>query len=125
VGRKGQTAEEESKEHYPVTARGFGIRSVLGNLMESSAVMKPSAVAFSTSFLVMVERTQLVADDLAISLLVARCFTRIQHKIALGGSAREEEAEEIGNGGSGGNELINSTIPHYAIYISFGRRIVG
>jgi hypothetical protein len=43
----------------------------------------------------------------------------------LGGSAREEEAEEISNGGSGWNELVNSMIPHYAIYISPGRRIVG
>jgi hypothetical protein len=43
----------------------------------------------------------------------------------LGGSAREEEAEEISNGGGRGNELVNSTIPHYAIYISSGRRIVG
>jgi hypothetical protein len=46
--------------------------------------MKPSALAFSTSFLVMVERTQLVAEVLAMALLVARCFTRIQHKARLG-----------------------------------------
>jgi hypothetical protein len=56
---------------------------------------------------------------------VARCFTRIQYKSALGGFAREQEAEKISNGGGGGNELVNSTIPHYAIYISSGRRIVG
>jgi hypothetical protein len=42
-----------------------------------------------------------------------------------GGYAREKEAEEISNGGGGGNELVNSTIPHYAIYISSRRRIVG
>jgi hypothetical protein len=42
--------------------------------------MRPFAVAFSTSFLVMVERTQLVAEVLAMAFLVARCFTRIQHK---------------------------------------------
>jgi hypothetical protein len=66
-----------------------------------------------------------VAKDLAIALLVARCFTRVQHKSALGGFAREEEAEEISNGGGGGNELVNSTIPHYTIYISFERRIMG
>jgi hypothetical protein len=35
VGRKRKTVEEENKKHYPITARGFGIRSVLGNLMES------------------------------------------------------------------------------------------
>jgi hypothetical protein len=44
---------------------------------------------------------------------------------ALGSYAREEEAEEISNGGGGGNELVNSKIPHYALYISSGRRIVG
>jgi hypothetical protein len=44
---------------------------------------------------------------------------------ALGGFAREEEIEEIGNGGGGGNELVNSTIPHYIIYIPSARRVVG
>jgi hypothetical protein len=52
--------------------------------MESWAAMRPSAVAFSISFLVMVERTQLVAEDLAMVLLVARCFTRIQYESRLG-----------------------------------------
>jgi hypothetical protein len=51
--------------------------------MESWAAMKPSALAFSTSFLVMVERTQLVAEVLAMVFLVARCFTRIQYKVRL------------------------------------------
>jgi hypothetical protein len=46
--------------------------------------MRPSAVAFSTSFLVTVERTQLVEEDLAISFLVTRCFTRIQYVVRLG-----------------------------------------
>jgi hypothetical protein len=36
---------------------------------------------------------------------------------ALGGYAREEEAEEISNGGGRENELVNSKIPHYAPYI--------
>jgi hypothetical protein len=44
---------------------------------------------------------------------------------ALGGYAREEEAEEISNVGGGGNELVNSKIPHYAPYIPSGRRIMG
>jgi hypothetical protein len=71
--------------------------------MESSAAMRPSAVAFSTSFFVMVERTQLVAEVLAMVLLVARCFTRIQYEVRLGAmheSRRQrrsamEAAEEI------------------------------
>jgi hypothetical protein len=52
--------------------------------MESWAVMRPSAVAFSTSFLVMVERTQLVEEVLVMMLFVARCFTRIQYEVRLG-----------------------------------------
>jgi hypothetical protein len=44
---------------------------------------------------------------------------------APGGYAREEETDEISNGGGGGDELVNSKIPHYALYISSGRRIVG
>jgi hypothetical protein len=52
--------------------------------MESWVAMRPSAVAFSTSFLVMVERTQLVAEVLAMVVLVARCFTRMQYEVRLG-----------------------------------------
>jgi hypothetical protein len=32
----------------------------------------------------MVERTQVVAEVLAMMLLVARCFTRIQYEVRLG-----------------------------------------
>jgi hypothetical protein len=46
--------------------------------------MRPSALAFSTSFFVMVECTQLVAEVLAMVFLVARCFTRIQYEVRLG-----------------------------------------
>jgi hypothetical protein len=87
--------------------------------------MRPSALAFSTSFGVMAERTKLVAEEfLAMVFLVARCFTRI-YRTTLGGYARMGRGEEIGNGGGGGNELVNSKIPHYAPYIPYGRRIVG
>jgi hypothetical protein len=98
---------------------------VLGNLIESWAEMSTSVLAFSTSFCVMAVRTQLVTEDfLAMVFLVARCFTRIYHA-ALGGYARTERGEEIGNGGSGEKELVNSKIPHYPSYIPSGRRIVG
>jgi hypothetical protein len=87
--------------------------------------MRPSVLAFSTSFGVMAERTQLVAKEfLAMVFLVARCFTRIYHA-ALGGYARTERGEEIGNGGGGEKELVNSKIPHYPPYIPYGRRIMG
>jgi hypothetical protein len=52
--------------------------------MESWAAMRPSALAFSTSFFVLVERTQLVEEVLVMVLLVARCFTRIQYEVRLG-----------------------------------------
>jgi hypothetical protein len=46
--------------------------------MESWAEIRPFVLAFSTSFFVMVEHTQLVAEEvLAMVFLVARCFTRI------------------------------------------------
>jgi hypothetical protein len=38
---------------------------------------------------------------------------------ALGSYEREETAEEISNGGDGGNKLVNSKIPHYALLYIF------
>jgi hypothetical protein len=82
-------------------------------LIESLLEMRPSVLALSNSFYVMAERTQLVAEDvLAMVFLVARCFTRIYHA-ALGGYARMEKGEEIGNGGGREKELVNSKISHY------------
>jgi hypothetical protein len=46
--------------------------------------MRPFALAFSTSFFVMAEHTQLVAKVLAMVFLVARCFTCIQYEVCLG-----------------------------------------
>jgi hypothetical protein len=125
VGRKRKAVEEEGKEHYPITAGGLRDPLSVGNLIESWAEMRPSILAFSTSFCVMEERTQLVAEEfLAMMFLVARCFMRIYHA-ALGGYARTERGEEISNGGGRENELVNSKIPHYAAYIPSGRRIMG
>jgi hypothetical protein len=85
---------------------------VLGNLIESWAEIRPSVLAFSTSFFVMVERTQLVAEEfLAMVFLVARCFTRIYHA-ALGGYARPERGVEIGDGGGREKVRVNSKIPY-------------
>jgi hypothetical protein len=82
-------------------------------LIESLLEIRPSILAFSNSFCMIAERTQLVIEDvLAMVFLVARCFTRIYHA-TLGGYARAEEEEVIGNGGSGEKELVNSKIPHY------------
>jgi hypothetical protein len=72
--------------------------------MESLPEMRPSVLAFSTSFFMMAEVTQLVAEfafPLVMVFLVARCFTRI-YQSALGGYTREEKEAEIDNGGDGG-----------------------
>jgi hypothetical protein len=101
---------------------------VLGNFIESWAEMRPSALAFSTSFLVMTEVTQLVAEfafPLVMVCLVARCFTRI-YQSTPGGYAQKEKEAKINNGDGGGEkELVNSKIPHYPPYIPSKRRIVG
>jgi hypothetical protein len=57
--------------------------------MESLPEMRPSILAFSTSFFMMAEVTQLVAElafPLVMVFLVARCFTHI-YQSALGGYA--------------------------------------
>jgi hypothetical protein len=92
--------------------------------MESLLEMRPSVLAFSTSFCTMAEGTQLVAEfvvfPLAMVFLAARCFTRI-YKSAPGGYAREEQEAEIDNGGGGGEkELVNSTNPHYPFIYLLG-----
>jgi hypothetical protein len=93
--------------------------------MESLLEIRPSVLAFSTSFCTMAEGTQLVVEvgafPLAMVFLAARCFTRI-YKSAPRGYAREEQEAEINNGGGGGEEeLVNSTNPHYPfIYLLSG-----
>jgi hypothetical protein len=86
--------------------------------MESLLEMRPSVLAFSTSFCTMAEGTQLVAEfivfALAMVFLATRCFTRI-YKSAHGGYAREEQEAEIDNGGGREKELVNSTNPHYPL----------
>jgi hypothetical protein len=94
---------------------------MLGKLMESLLEMRPSVLAFSTSFCWIAEGTQLVVGfvvfPLAIVFLDARRFTRI-YKSAPGGYARGEKDAEISNGGGGREEeLVNSkknpTLPLY------------
>jgi hypothetical protein len=95
--------------------------------MESSTEMRPSVRAFSTSFFVMAEATQLVLEvafSLAMLFLVAWCFTRI-YQSALGGCVRKEKGAEIDNGGGGEKELVNSKNPPLSPYIPSQRRNVG
>jgi hypothetical protein len=112
VGRKGQTAEEESKEHYPITVRG--LRDPFSTGKFDGIFGGDEAVRRGLLHLLLCDGG---ANPVGDSSAPAQSAFR--------GFAREEETEEISNGGGGGNELVNSMIPHYAIYISSGRRIVG
>jgi hypothetical protein len=92
--------------------------------MESLLEMRSSVLAFSTSFCMMAEGTQLVAEfvvfPLAMVFLATRCFTRI-YKSVPGGYAREGQEAEIDNGGGGGEkELVNSKDPHYPFIYLLG-----
>jgi hypothetical protein len=125
VGRKGQTAEEESKKHYPITARGlrdpFRAQKFDGVLGGDEAV-RPGLLHI---FLGDGGMNPVGGRSLGHGALSGQVFHAHPVQSALGGYAREEETEEISNRGGGGNELVNSTIPHYALYISSRRRIVG
>jgi hypothetical protein len=95
--------------------------------MESSSEMRPSVLAFSTSFFVMAEVTQLVAEfalPLVMVFLVARCFTR-SYQSVLGGYARAETGAEIDNGGGAEKELVNSKNPPLSPYIPSQTRNMG
>jgi hypothetical protein len=87
--------------------------------MESLSEMRPSVLAFSTSFFMMAEVIQLVAEfafPLVMVFLVVRCFTRIYRSVPRG-CAREEKDAAIGNGGgSGEEELVNSKNPTSPLY---------
>jgi hypothetical protein len=91
--------------------------------MEPLLEMRPSILAFSTSFCTMAEGTQLVAEVgvflLAIVFLAARCFTRIYKSAP--GAMHERRRKQIDNGGGGGEkELVNSTNPHYPFIYLLG-----
>jgi hypothetical protein len=125
VGRKGQTAEEESEKYYPITARG--LRDPLGTRKLDGILGGNEAVRRGLLHLLLGDGgAHLVGGRLlGHGVLGGQMFHSHPAQSALGGSAREEETEEISNGGGGGNKLVNSTIPHYAIYIPSGRGIVG
>jgi hypothetical protein len=125
MGRKGQTAEKKSKEHYPITARGLWDPFSTGKLDGIFGGDEAVRGGFLHIFLGDGGANPVGGRSLGHGALGGQMFHAHPARSTLGGSAREEEAEEISNGGGGGNELVNSTIPHYAIYMPSGRRIVG
>jgi hypothetical protein len=125
VGRKREAAEEESKEHYPITARG--LRDPFSTGKFDGIFGGDEAVRRGLLHLLLGDggAHPVGGRSLGHGALDGQMFHAHPAQSALGGSAREEETEEISNGGGGGNKLVNSTIPTYAIFISSGRRIVG
>jgi hypothetical protein len=125
VSRKGQTVEEKSEEHYPVTARG--LRDPLSTWELDGILGGDETVRLGLLHLLLGDggAHPLGGRRLGHGALNAQMFHAHSAQSTLGGFAREEEIDEISNGGGGGNELVNSAIPHYAIYIPSGRRIVG
>jgi hypothetical protein len=125
VGRKGQTAEEESEKHYPITARG--LRDPLSTGKLDGILCSDEAVRRSLLHLLLGDggAHPVGGRRLGHGALSGQMFHAHPAQSALAGFAREEETEEISNGDGGGNELVNSMIPHYAIYIYSGRRIMG
>jgi hypothetical protein len=98
--------------------------------MESSEERKPSSQAFFTSFSLIEERTQSVAEVALLPLVImafldAQCFTRI-YNLGLGALCAKNTDVQIGNGGDGEEEeLVNSKNPPLSPYIPSRRRNMG
>jgi hypothetical protein len=125
MGRKRETAEEESKEHYPITA--WGLRDSLSTGKFDGILGGDEAVRPGLLHLLLCDggAHPVGGRSFGHGVLGGQVFHAHPVRSALGGYAREEETEEISNGGGGGNELVNSKIPHNPPYISSERRIVG
>jgi hypothetical protein len=123
VGRERETSEEKSKEHYSIAARG--LRDPFGTGEDDGIFGGDEAVRLGLLHLLLGDGGANPAGGGGFGHGVLSSQVLHAHPVrsALGGSERGEDAEEIGNGGGGSNELVNSTIPHYASYISSGRRI--
>jgi hypothetical protein len=125
AGRKRETTEEEGKEHYPITA--WGLQDSLSTGKFDGILGGDEAVRPGLLHLLLCDGGvhPVGGRSLGHCVLGVQVFHAHLIRSALRGYAREEETEEISNGGGGGNKLVNSKIPHYAPYISSGRRIVG
>jgi hypothetical protein len=125
MGRERDTAEEISKEHYPITARGLRDPFRAGEY--DGVLGGDEAVRRSLLHLFLGDGGADPAGGRVLGHGALRGQVLHAHpmRIALGGSEREEWTMKINNGGGGGNKLVNSMIPHYATYIPSGRRIVG
>jgi hypothetical protein len=125
VGRERETTKEKSEEHYPITARG--LRDPFGTGELDGVLGGDEAFRRDLFHLILGDGGAYPAGGSVLGHDALRSQMLHAHpmRIELGGFERENQTMEIGNGGGGGNELVNSTIPHYATYIPSGRRILG
>jgi hypothetical protein len=111
VGRKRETMEEESKKHYPITARGLW--DPLSTWKSDGILGGDEAVRPGLFHLLLGDggANPVGGRSLGHGALGGQVFHTHPVRSALGGYAREEETEEISNGGGRGNELVNSKNP--------------
>jgi hypothetical protein len=111
MGRKRETVEEESKEHYPITARG--LRDPLSTGKFDGIFGGDEAVHRVLLHLLLSDggANPVGGRSLGHGALGGQVFHAQPVRSALGGYAREKEAEEISNGGGRGDELVNSKNP--------------
>jgi hypothetical protein len=111
MGRKRETAKEESKKHYPITARGlrdpFSTGKFYGIFGGDEAVRR----GLFHLFLCDGGANPVGGRSLGHGALGGQVFHAHPVRSALGGYARKETTEEISNGGGGGNKLVKSKNP--------------
>jgi hypothetical protein len=84
VGRKRETVEEESKKHYLITARGLWDPLSIGKfdgILGGDEAVRPGLLHL---LLCDGGAHPVGGRSLAMVLLVARCFTRIQYEVRSG-----------------------------------------
>jgi hypothetical protein len=109
VGRKRKAAEEESKEHYPITARG--LRDPLSAWKFDGILGGDEAVRLGFFHLLLRDGgAHPVGGGIGLGhgVLGGQVFHAHLIRGALGDYARETEEEEISNGGGGEKELVNT-----------------
>jgi hypothetical protein len=122
VGRKRKAAEEEAKEHYPITARG--LQDPLGARELDGVIVGDEAVRPGLLHLLIRDGRGHPAGRRVPFSLGHGVFGHI-YRSALGGYARTETGAEIGNGGGREKELVNSNNSPLSPYIPSQRRNVG
>jgi hypothetical protein len=127
MGRKRKAAEEEGKEHYPITARG--LRDPLGAREFDRVAAGDEAVRPGLLHLLLRDgRGHPAGRRGRLSLghgVLGRQVLHAHLSIRAWGLCTKGEEAEIDNGGGGEKELVNSKNPPLSPYIPSQRRNVG